>query len=55
MELIGLKNGQEMTFRFINAYFDTNGLTAGHYRIIKSVGPDDSQYNIPTYGYFRVK
>ena len=55
MELIGLETGKEMTFRFINAYFDTDGLTAGHYRIVKSVGPDGSQYDTLTYCYFWVK
>ena len=44
------------SFRFTSPYYDTDGLTPGHYRAIKSVFPDDNyKESFPVYCYFEVK
>ena len=48
--------GFTSTFRFTSPYYDTDGLTPGHYRASKSVFPDDNyKESFPVYCYFEVK
>jgi len=55
-EAYTISNGFTSTFRFTSPYYDTDGLTPGHYRAIKSVFPDDNyKESFPVYCYFEVK
>jgi len=55
-EAYTISNGFTSTFRFTSPYYDTDGLTPGHYRAGKSVSPDDNyKESFPVYCYFEVK
>ncbi len=56
MEAYIITDGFTSTFRFTNPYYDTDGLTPGHYRASKSVMADDNyKESFPVYCYFEVR
>lgn len=56
MEAYTPTTGFTSTFRFTNVYYDTDGLTPGHYRAVKTAFPsEDYRAKFSVYCYFEVK